>query len=242
MTRLKYFALGLLASLSLVVLAQTRILELDVLGDLDVVSAGPNFLITETDAAADNGIWLTRAVAEQWRFEACTDALSCPDIMTVDRTGSTVDTINLSPTTLQHNGVDLTVEEGTFEITWETACTTTPSQTFDYVRHGNVVTLKMVDSVACTSDSTSFTSTDADIPASLRPAQFVVLGPLGVVNNTTEAEIGCLNISVAGIPTIRRASGSPNTPCNISTWTASGSKIIGSPQSVDSFSYIISNP
>lgn len=238
--KLGIFALGVLAAASLSVWAQVQLLDVDILGALDITSDSPQLFITETDAAADNGIWLQRAVAEQFIFEACTDALSCVDIMQVDRTGSTVDTVNLLPAALQMNGIDLTVETGTFEIEWETACTTTPSQTWDYIKNGNMVTILMVDAVSCTSDSTGFTSTDADIPTSIRPAQTAIVGIMGVTDNATGSP-GCMVIPITGIPAMRRETGG-TSPCFATAWTASSTKAISNVNGANSFTYMLNNP
>jgi hypothetical protein len=69
-------------------------------------SATPTDRFTETDGDADNKTWENVIVGEQYRFRVVNDALDIfGNVYTVDRTGTTVDTVNLKPTNLQHNSV-----------------------------------------------------------------------------------------------------------------------------------------
>lgn len=129
---------------------------------------------------------------------------------------------NTLPTWQTLSGV--TQETGTFEVTWPTACSTTPSQTWNYTLTGNVVTLLMVDEVNCTSDSTDFLSTAGDVPANLRPTvqQTFWLASM----DSGSATSGCLRISTAGTMSVANRAADPMTLCvnSSGSWTASGTK------------------
>lgn len=311
MRELKFFLLGMLAAIVGTVLAQTQILDLDVIGQLEVQGVGaaatpsiqatstlPMTELEETDASADSGIWQTFANADVLTHRTLNDARAASaDYMRVNRTGITIDNILLDTPTLRQTGngfslftlndsaaaadegrwrlisdagvfsiqteldsgsasqtlmtsdrtggtidsfdilsIDMVPETGTFEVTWETACTTTPTQTWNYARIGNVVTIRMVDNVSCTSDSTGFASTDADWPASLRPAGTITITGFRVFDNgVADADQGCFQITAAGIPSMERSVGSP---CSATAWTASGTKSI-SPNGINTFGYTL---
>lgn len=67
---------------------------------------------------------------------------------------------------------DITPSSGTFTASFDTACTTTPTITFDYQRIGNIVAFSQVaqSGFPCTGDSTQFLTAAGDVPAALRPA------------------------------------------------------------------------
>jgi hypothetical protein len=77
---------------------------------LTLTGAAPFIDLIETDAGADNTSWRIQVNSEQLTLQLANDALAAfTDILTVDRTTNVVDTINLKPTTLQHNGITLPV-------------------------------------------------------------------------------------------------------------------------------------
>jgi stress-induced morphogen len=66
---------------------------------------GPVFRFNETDAAANNKLWDVLVSGEQMAFRVINDALSVSTVwMTIDRTGTVVDSVALTATTLALNG------------------------------------------------------------------------------------------------------------------------------------------
>ncbi len=129
----------------------------------------------------------------------------------------------------------VTQTTGTFEATWDNACTTTPSQTWNYVVTGQMVTLYMVDTVPnCTSDSTSFAAAAGTAPAAIRPASgFREFTGIPVTDNGTASANGCMSISSNGSMAMSRTT---TSNCD-ATWTNSGNKGMGN--GVNSFSYTL---
>lgn len=68
----------------------------------------PFFGIREADAAANNRLWSIGASGEQFRISLLDDAESTSNtFFAVDRTGTTIDTINFPNGTLQYGGVEV---------------------------------------------------------------------------------------------------------------------------------------
>jgi hypothetical protein len=77
-------------------------------GAVTSANGTPQFVLTESDAAANNKNWLLKASAEQLLLQAGNDALgSFGTIMTVDRTANTIDSIALTATSITVNGADV---------------------------------------------------------------------------------------------------------------------------------------
>jgi len=75
---------------------------------LTLTAAAPFIDLIESDASANNGVWRIGVNSEQLTIQVGNDALSVfVDIVAIDRTTNTVDTVNFKPTTLQRNGVDV---------------------------------------------------------------------------------------------------------------------------------------
>ena len=101
----KFFILGFFAAAAGMVVAQTQILQMQVLGDgtfdgttgtaaLNVSNGLPNYVLDETDAAADNQTWALFAASEVLRLSAYTDdGLTRGDILVANRTGATIDDV-----------------------------------------------------------------------------------------------------------------------------------------------------
>jgi hypothetical protein len=128
--------------------------------------------------------------------------------------------LNFAADAISGNAIDLTPETGTFDVGWETACTTTPSDTWHYARVGNIVTLKAdASNFTCTSDSTLF-SAGADIPANLRPtisgANAVVFAQDNGVEIPALLTIG----TTGGVSVLTTAFG-------VSSWSNVGTKGLG---------------
>ena len=120
-------------------------------------------------------------------------------------------------------GSGATYSTGTFTATWETACTTNPTQTWKYTVVGTLVTIVATQDISCTSDSTTFTASGA-LPVGIRPdAGYVILGARLVDSGTADANSGCLRIETDGSLTWFRSGASP---CAGTAWTASGTKSI----------------
>ena len=220
--KITYFTLGLLAVLAANAVAQTNILALLVTGTqtgsraISIENDIPRLGLQENDAAADNEVWYIDANAEQFAMSAVNDALSVvTDFMRVDRTGTTVDTVNFLATDVQINGVNATFDTGTFTVTLATACTTTPNGTATYAQAGDIVSIEL-PSISCTSNSTLFQTT-TDMPASIMPTTNQE-ALVGITNNGTVGE-GCVLISSAGSLNF-----STRGDCALSVWTASGTK------------------
>ena len=81
-----------------------------VTGTLLLSAAEPRLSWNETDQTANNRYWDILPVAEQLRFRAVNDAQTVfTNWMTVDRTTTTIDSINMTATTITHTGeVDIT--------------------------------------------------------------------------------------------------------------------------------------
>jgi hypothetical protein len=75
---------------------------------VQLASAAPTLLWFETDAAANNGKWYIQANTEALQFGAANDAFGvATNFLQVDRTGTTIDTVNVSNGTLQYGGVEV---------------------------------------------------------------------------------------------------------------------------------------
>lgn len=189
---------------------------------LNLSSATPVVRFSETDAAANNGVWyLAVASAEQLRMSAVNDAFSAEGVfLSVDRTGTTIDTLNLGATAVQTNGVDATAASGTY-IATVVGCTTSPTVTAVYRKMGNIVTL-VVPPLTCTSNATSLSFSGA--PALITPttgAASTVQTAYGAINNgVTEYGLIACNMATTGAVVCARNSSQTG-------FTASGSKGFG---------------
>lgn len=118
----------------------------------------------------------------------------------------------------------LTQTTGQFTLSWEVACTTTPTQVVNYVKTGQQVTWDVTQDVSCTSDSTEFRTSAADVPASIRPSREMYFP---VTHNTDNGTVvsGCFKIHSNGTVALYTLSSSNCTGAwsNIGTkaWTTS---------------------
>ncbi len=75
---------------------------------IKISAATPLMEFNETDAAANNRLWRVYASGEQFSIDAANDAdNSATQFLAVDRTGTTVDTVNFPNGTLQYGGVEV---------------------------------------------------------------------------------------------------------------------------------------
>lgn len=78
---------------------------------LTVSATTPGYVWRETGAAANNQYWRFLLSSEQLIYQVSNDAFSSHgNWLTVDRTGTTVDTINLQATSVQANGTAVSVQ------------------------------------------------------------------------------------------------------------------------------------
>lgn len=143
---------------------------------------------------------------------------------------------------LQVDGVAVPQEtSGSFTLTFTDACTTTPTQTVDWVKIGNMVTLTIVgqSGFGCTSDSTQ-TVSDINVPAALRPTAVSPMFPVpgNVVNNGASNAEACAFVSTTGYIAyyLKTAFGGA---CSVTGWTAAGSK---NPTVFFTMTYFVNNP
>jgi len=134
-----------------------------------------------------------------------------------------------------------TSSNGTFTASFDDACSTTPTVTFDYEKNGNLVTLvaTAVSGFPCTGDSTSFATTGTPAPAAIRPTQAVngaQQNQLGGFTDSGTATLGCFLIATSGNVQFLK---SVSSSCAGTTWTASGNRAALAGWTA---SYIISNP
>lgn len=121
--------------------------------------------------------------------------------------------------TITHAGIDATHQNGTFTITFANACTTTPSETAQWARAGQIVSL-FVPAFSCTSDAVSFVS-GGEIPAVIRPDTDAIMAGVWVEDNGT-FQIGCAEITSSGV--LQLSLVAATGACPSSDWTASGTK------------------
>lgn len=75
---------------------------------MNLSEAAPNFQLRETGVAADEGNWRMLANTTQLQWGTLDDALAVGSpFLSVNRTGTTVDTVNLQGTDVQVNGVSV---------------------------------------------------------------------------------------------------------------------------------------
>jgi hypothetical protein len=148
-----------------------------------LISTAPELILEETDASSNNQVWSLRAAAEQLTLAVLNDAEAVrSSIVEVDRTGTTVDTVNFKSTTLQHNGVSLaTIATGSYTgtITGGDAGTCTVR----YKIVGNIVHINMQAGNTVNSNSTALTVTGA--PVAIRPTRVQIVPVGGAIDNST---------------------------------------------------------
>lgn len=105
-------------------------------------------------------------------------------------------------------------------IDWNTACATTPTQSWSYVVTGKVATVGPVAQMSCTGDVTTFTNSGSGtaIPASARPSVTQCFPVTAVDNGADTAAM--LQVTTAGVISLFKGS----TNCTTGAWTASGTR------------------
>lgn len=136
--------------------------------NLTLESTAPYLLLTETDASTNEKNWRLIASGDQLLLQAGNDALDTwATFGTFSRTGTTVDSLILTPTTFQVGGNTVAdIVTGSFTGTL-TGGTTSPTGTVYYRKVGNIVSLNYFGSSwAMTSNATTMTMTG--LPSALR--------------------------------------------------------------------------
>lgn len=180
----------------------------------------PTYLLYEDDAAANAHAWALRGVAGTLNIYACNDSAgpTCNSALALGRTGAT-------PTTFTVNNIDMAPQSGTFTVNFDSACTTTPSVTFNYYVIGPLVTIAPASTSGfpCTGDSANFSTSSADVPSNLRPSSTAVESGIVVgqfLDNAANAS-GSIYIDNAGHMLLLNCT--TVTSC-AATWTASGNR------------------
>lgn len=101
---------------------------------------------------------------------------------------------------------------GSFTSTLTNGCTTTPNATVSYIKQGNVVTLHWpATSWSCTSNALAHT-TDASVPALIRPATSRCASPMIFENNGVFGVLGQIYVSSTG--TLQFGTATSGTDCS----------------------------
>ena len=165
---------------------------------LTLTGTAPFIDLIETDAAANNTSWRIQVNSEQLTLQLANDALAAfTDILTIDRTANTVDIIDLLPTTLNHNALNLGVSTGTFVATW-LGFTTSPTTTWNYTKVGSQVTLHSDATLSATSNQTGLLSGATDVPAALRPTE-TTANALFIVTDNGTTQTGIVRVGSGGL-------------------------------------------
>lgn len=176
---------------------------------VDSHATQPILRLTNSGAPADSKNLLLRTGSSTGDFAISLATDAAPDVaftnaMVIDRTGTTVDSINLSATSVQANGVPVaTVVTGSFTMTL-TGCTANPNVTAEYyivsgtAANTSVVTL-MIPSVSCTSNATTATLTG--LPAAIQPSAQGGIQTCAPIRNNTAPAFGHLQLQI-GSPTL----------------------------------------
>lgn len=183
-------------------------------------SATPRWLWISLDGGTNEDVWELRANGSgQFLGMTRTDADGAGATwLTVDRTGTTVDSVNLAATAVQTNGEDITGSTGTFTCTGTGFSGADPTVTCRYVKRGNVVTLR-IPQITGTSDATTFTITG--LPAAIDGTTEQFCNARVVDNLVAGVVVGATGISI-GSGTTAQVYWDGGT-----TFTNSGTKQLG---------------
>lgn len=136
------------------------------------------------------------------------------------------------------NPQTLDTESGTFNVSMDLACTTSPTYAFDYQRIGNHVTLFLPSAPSsCTSDSTQFSTSATPVPTSIRPSSTVVSNVMWGATDNSVAASTCLQVDSSGGISFFMWTGST---CSATGWTAGNNK--QGPNNGMTLSYMLGNP
>lgn len=220
-------------------------------GQIRITGTAPGYYLTESDAPLNEKVYRIVSGAGDLFWGTTNDALGGGNnFFMVTRTGDVVDTVALAATTVTVNSSAVCtangtncpgggITQGTFTVTWDDACTTSPTSTFDYVNAGGAVTLVLRSNSGfpCTSDSTLLTTTTASMPAAIRPVTSIASMNMyaGGTNNGTATNV-CLTILSTGIMAVTQAA---TYGASCTAWAAAANK---SPGGLGTFTYIVPDP
>lgn len=177
---------------------------------LELEAAAPYIQWRESDAAANNKVWRLYVNSEQFKVQLGNDDEDTfADIVTIDRTANTADSVALVADALTLGGDDLVTETaGTFSSA-VTGGSGGANSTFQYEVRNNICTIYSPDGNVVTSTTTALTL--PNLPAAIRPDTVVRVPSLvadGNVSPTGGMELGLAQIAAAG-DTITFLMGSP---------------------------------
>lgn len=141
------------------------------------------------------------------------------------------------------SSIDLTPETGSFTLTFDDACTTSPTASVNFSRVGRNVVWRIGDvSTTCTSDSTAFRTSGAEVPASIRPGTTTLLASDTSGQNNSVRTAMCVQVTTAGNVELTRKTGVDQGCSGFASWTAAGTKegnIAGNSSGQRSLSYTL---
>lgn len=208
-----------------------------------ISSTAPRILWNDTDSAANEK--LTECINSGNVFQCATrtDADGAGSIfLTMTRSGTTVSTLNLQGNEVQVNGLPISGSgaQGTFTASFDTACSTTPTVTYDWTRSGNLVVLYPVATAGfpCTGDSTSFVTTGAPVPAAIRPNTNADTAPHPGYTDNSVSTWAQVTVTSGGNISYNKCT-ALNTTCNGAGWTAANNR---SAPTFTTIVYMLGNP
>lgn len=185
-------------------------------------NATPFFALDESDGAANNQEWDFGAASEQLVFRVLNDAEnSIVNWLTVDRTGTTVDSINLLATAVQVNSISITPTSGSFTGTLTgMSGATTGTLFYRCALNSCTVSTGATAQILGTSNTTAFTITG--LPAAAQPTSGVCDVTHAVNSGSTVSALFCIS-GGSGTIAFSILTAGANT-YNSSGFTASGNK------------------
>lgn len=188
---------------------------------LGVANGGTNLA-----AATDDNVMVGNGTT--WQSKAITSCSAATSALTYNTTTNAWGCNTLS------GGITV-VASGTSSISWDDACTTTPTQPYSYVVTSDnrvSIVLGPMSPTTCTSDSVNFRATSTStLPASIRPtANQYITGVYARDNGGNST--GCMGFATTGIldAVPNNTSGCPGP-----SWTNTGVKSIGFDRTVSLF-------
>jgi hypothetical protein len=152
-----------------------------------IANNNPIFELEESDGGLDDKNWVIDAAGEQLRMRTITDADTLgANFLTVDRTDTAIDAVNILGTAVTINGVNAaTRTTGTATLT-AVGLTTAPTVTMKYSIVGTMACL-MVPGLTGTSNSTSFSM--SGLPAAVQMpndggGSYVAIAVTNATNNS----------------------------------------------------------
>lgn len=184
-------------------------------------NAVPALQFTETDASANNGVWDCFPNGETFNCRVVNDALSsASNWLSIDRTTTTVDSVNLQGTAIQTNGTDITCSTGSFTGTL-TGYGSNPTGTVNYEKCHGEVTLYISSAITGTSNANTLTMTG--LAAAVQPTIAVEVLTMGQTSGVVTLANATIAASGSTI-TFNMASAALATISFGNNWATSGTK------------------